>query len=326
VSEPIHPRYEQLVAQVKLLMKAEQRLVRAQRVVESQVRRFRALDAFALAAPRSRTLRDLLDRVVELLRPIFSVQAALAVLYRPEREGPPQLLACRVDLLREVGPEEAGTGVAAAAWPARTVLLERAPQEGGAGLLSTLLDELAPAERWEQRARRHGRLLMPLGSGPGSGPAALLLCRCAGVSGREETPTQADEAFLELVRSHATSALEIAALHADLEQRVETRTLDLAVANEQLRVGLQTLRQTQAQLVDASRLAAVGQLASAVAHDIANPLSALKANVCWLGRSEPSPGGAEERAEVLADALSSIGRITESVWKLRQLAERSREG
>ena len=317
---PAGDQYERLVSQVKLLMKAEQRLVRTQRTVESQNRRFRALSGFALVAPKSHTVQAILDHVLELLWPTFSVQAALAVLHRPEGDGPPLVLLRRGDALCELGPGQADAATAALVWLDKAQVLAHGAPDLRVGPLPTLLDELAPTEPWEQRAQRRRSMVMPFGSGPGvGGVGVLLLCRCAGVSYHEETPVQADEAFLELVCGHASSAVEIAALHADLERRVQARTLDLAVANEQLGVNLRTLRDTQARLVETSRLAAVGQLAGVVAHDIANPLAALKANVHWLGRYEPSPGEAEERVEVLADALASVGRITESVWKLRHL-------
>ncbi len=56
----------------------------------------------------------------------------------------------------------------------------------------------------------------------------------------------------------------------DLERRVVARTADLARANE-------TLRAAQNELVQAAKLAALGQMSASVAHEINQPLSAIRA-------------------------------------------------
>ena len=69
----------------------------------------------------------------------------------------------------------------------------------------------------------------------------------------------------------------------------------------------------------------VGRLAAQVAHDVNNPLSAVKVNVRWL--AEPPPGAQEvERAEVLADTLASVERISRIVADLRRQAVASEQG
>ena len=56
----------------------------------------------------------------------------------------------------------------------------------------------------------------------------------------------------------------------DLERRVEARTADLARVNEEL-------RSAQNELVQAAKLAALGQISASVAHEINQPLSAIRA-------------------------------------------------
>jgi len=71
-------------------------------------------------------------------------------------------------------------------------------------------------------------------------------------------------------------------------------------------------------------VAEVGRLAAAVAHDVNNPLSAVKVNVRWLGENGHGPDADGERAEVVADALSAVERISRIVAELRrQAAERA---
>ena len=68
----------------------------------------------------------------------------------------------------------------------------------------------------------------------------------------------------------------------------------------------------------------VARLAADVAHEVNNPLSAVKVNVSWL-----HGGGAErdeevERAEVLADTLAAVERIAALVSRLKRQALKPR--
>ncbi|QDE93651.1 histidine kinase [Myxococcus xanthus] len=64
-----------------------------------------------------------------------------------------------------------------------------------------------------------------------------------------------------------------------LAERVKDRTQALARANAELEANMRTLRQAQAQLVQTGRLAAVGQLAAGVGHEINNPLAYIVSNL-----------------------------------------------
>lgn len=65
---------------------------------------------------------------------------------------------------------------------------------------------------------------------------------------------------------------ECCLLNTDLEQRVATRTAELAAANRELQTALENLRQTQGQLVMSEKLAALGGLVAGVAHEINTPV------------------------------------------------------
>lgn len=64
-----------------------------------------------------------------------------------------------------------------------------------------------------------------------------------------------------------------------LERKVEVRTLELQEANSELSVTLADLKEAQAQLVNAEKMASLGQLTAGIAHEINNPINFVSANI-----------------------------------------------
>jgi two-component system, NtrC family, sensor kinase len=64
-----------------------------------------------------------------------------------------------------------------------------------------------------------------------------------------------------------------------LEQKVATRTDQLQKTNNQLRKALEDLKDTQIQLVEAEKMASLGQLTAGIAHEINNPINFVKSNI-----------------------------------------------
>lgn len=64
-----------------------------------------------------------------------------------------------------------------------------------------------------------------------------------------------------------------------LEQKVTERTIELASTNSELNSALNNLKATQAQLVDAEKMASLGQLTAGIAHEINNPINFVSANI-----------------------------------------------
>ena len=103
-----------------------------------------------------------------------------------------------------------------------------------------------------------------------------------------------------------------------LQQRVDHRTAELEAANRQLKVEIDeriakedALRSTQAELVQTSKLAALGQLSAGIAHQLNQPLAALRAYAdnarTFLTRGQHEPA---------LDNLSLIGDLTERIGKI----------
>ncbi|MGI8950023.1 MAG: sensor histidine kinase [Chitinophagaceae bacterium] len=64
-----------------------------------------------------------------------------------------------------------------------------------------------------------------------------------------------------------------------LEEKVTERTVELQSTNHQLNQTLSDLKDTQTQLVEAEKMASLGQLTAGVAHEINNPINFVKSNI-----------------------------------------------
>lgn len=105
-----------------------------------------------------------------------------------------------------------------------------------------------------------------------------------------------------------------------LEKRVAERTVDLDAANQKLRLEVderrlaeKRLRQTQAELVQAGKLAALGQMSAALSHEYNQPLSAVKSYAenaaAFLDRKEPAKARENiGRISKLADRMATISK------------------
>jgi len=96
---------------------------------------------------------------------------------------------------------------------------------------------------------------------------------------------------------------------------------------EAFRSMIESLRRSQADLLKAERLAAIGKLAASVAHEIRNPLTSLRMTVELLakrdaetrGRGGPEPGGLDTR-EAYRIILNEIDRLGLAVEELLTFA------
>ena len=122
------------------------------------------------------------------------------------------------------------------------------------------------------------------------------------------------------------------ATQALLERRVRERTTDLNVANASLRTEVEErrsaetrLRITQKELVQAGKLAALGQMSAAISHEINQPLAAVKSyadNATTLLDRDRAPEARENmvRISTMADRIAAIS------GHLRNFARRPQEG
>ncbi|ANH08255.1 ATP-binding protein [Shinella sp. HZN7] len=120
------------------------------------------------------------------------------------------------------------------------------------------------------------------------------------------------------------------AAREELERRVIERTRDLSLARDHLQAEIADHRQTetklqavQQDLVQANRLAILGQVAAGVAHEINQPLATIRAYAdnakVFLTRNRPEP--VQENLDLIADLTDRIAGITDD---LKALARKGR--
>jgi signal transduction histidine kinase/CheY-like chemotaxis protein len=111
-----------------------------------------------------------------------------------------------------------------------------------------------------------------------------------------------------LASRFVAGACELDALSARLDATVEQRTGELAHAQETL--------------IQVDKLAALGRLSAAVAHEINNPAAAIAANLGYLTEGLKVEGAVPEDAlDVMKDTLESIDRIARIVRQLGDAGE-----
>lgn len=115
---------------------------------------------------------------------------------------------------------------------------------------------------------------MPLGSAAEVILLSLALADRINVLKKEKEQSQAEALLISQQNQKLITEQNIV-----LEQKVHERTLELEETNEELNVTLTYLKDTQTQLVDAEKMASLGQLTAGIAHEINNPINFVSANL-----------------------------------------------
>lgn len=139
--------------------------------------------------------------------------------------------------------------------------------------------------------------------------------------------TDDDQRLLEALAGMGGVAIENARLYENLEEKVQERTAQLSRT-------LDELRETQAQLVQSEKMAALGDLVAGVAHEINTPLGAVVSNNDLVARAmaktkevlgdppqlDKARGFVDRAANVAEASREAYKRIGEIVRSLRNFA------
>lgn len=87
--------------------------------------------------------------------------------------------------------------------------------------------------------------------------------------------------------------------NAMLEHKVDERTFELKVSNDELNKALKELKDAETQLVESEKMASLGQLTAGIAHEINNPINFVTSNVKPLNRD----------VQILLDAVDVMEQL-----------------
>jgi signal transduction histidine kinase len=290
--------------QVKLLARIEKRLYQTQNSLELQLKRIRALNDFALTAMPTASPIAILSQAIELLCPLYSVQAAVVLLHAGPGSGPgsgPIALHWTIDgeVTATAAPLDAVPALAAN----RSYLVAPGADDVTLAPLVSWLDEVTRTlegdlHGWLQRD-------VVLSVGDSASLRAVLAFRSASLSNALSVAGESDLPFLEVVCRHVSRTMEMATLHATLEHRVADRTLALRDSNQQLAESLERLTSAQRQLVEVSRKAGMSEIATSVLHNVGNVLNSVNVSASLI----------EERVVQLK--TRNLGKVAELVHQHR---------
>lgn len=270
--------------QVKLLTKTEQRLNRSQRELAQQIRRVDALNRLALLAAKTDDPAAIAALAFEMIFGLFPYQQGLAMVGDDARAHP---LAIGTVAGCEHGGEAGlarlrGRLTVVAPSPSLPVIVERtADAHGEVATLLGLLDAVFDSP--PARVAEGSALILPLAIQQRSERGVLVLRRLGRAKSFDEIlPGERDAPFLMLIAQQVAAALAKAELVMSLRQSYAK------------------LESAQREIVRRERLAAIGELAAVVAHEVRNPLGAIFNCVSSLQRLS----GASQEQRLLVDVLS----------------------
>jgi two-component system C4-dicarboxylate transport sensor histidine kinase DctB len=131
------------------------------------------------------------------------------------------------------------------------------------------------------------------------------------------------------IRERLAAQNALAQAHRELENKVEARTADLRAANQALAQEVsqrarteRELREAQSELVQAAKMAVLGQMAAGVTHELNQPLAAMRALMDNLQAllAAGRPEQALENVQLVTQLVDRMGRIT---LQLRNFSRKS---
>jgi signal transduction histidine kinase/CheY-like chemotaxis protein len=302
--------------QVKLLVRAEQRLYRSQNELDAQLALVGALELFALQSSMHEEPDVTLARALVMLTSSFSIEWA-GFAHPGAVPGEAFVSAAVGDA---IGPQaRIPVGESLEAWlhsvsgPGYSPFAPGAPEP-----CWQLLRLVAPGVFLdESRTRQSGIAYVPLRGAGAYAPGVMLTVGVhsssaymrGGPLGERHLP------YLSLLANHVDHALS----NTHLTRHLGDRSADLAES-------LARLESTQQELLHSQKMEAVGQLAAGVAHDFNNLLTVILGYAGTLSVSLPAGSPAHENVGKVTAAAQRAANLTRQLLALgrRQVQRRER--
>jgi C4-dicarboxylate-specific signal transduction histidine kinase len=122
--------------------------------------------------------------------------------------------------------------------------------------------------------------------------------------------------FNDMAEKIETMMRQIESTHRDLENQVQTRTMELKEANKKLQIAIQELRDTQQHIIQTEKQKSLTAIVSGFAHEINNPLTGILGYVDLLAIRDDVPSYAKEK---LASIQKQALRIKTIIDQLNQM-------
>lgn len=125
------------------------------------------------------------------------------------------------------------------------------------------------------------------------------------------------------VRQLFVAKTELQDAHARLERTVDERTAELRQSNDALKEQIAQREQTEGELLQASKLAVLGQMSAGLSHEVNQPLTALRAlarnaqRLLQNGRTQ----AVADNLQAMDDMVERMGRITRQLKSFARKAE-----
>lgn len=284
--------------QLKRLVRTEQRLSMSRTELSQQLRRVDALNQFTMRAVVALDARAILESAMDMLLSLFPFEQGLALIadvdgaLHPMAVGavPGREADSRAELERLASHEPLTITVpedVLASNPSK--IRER---HDDSGQLLDMVAEIYGLPEGTPGAGTEFAMILPLYGPPGRHRSAIVLRRPpVPVNFHDKLPEADDRPFLNLVGKTVGAALTNALLIASLKQSVAD------------------LERAQRDLVAQERLAAIGELAAVVAHEVRNPLGAIFNSLANLRRLVTPKGDISQLLDIMREEASRVNRI-----------------
>jgi len=123
----------------------------------------------------------------------------------------------------------------------------------------------------------------------------------------------------------ADAFAQLHALSLSLEQRVRERTAELRAANEELDTNLKRLRDTQQQLLQTGKMAAMGTLIAGLSHEINNPIAVILAQTQNLLRQSGEQDPLRPRLEAIGRQATRCAELVRTMLDFTRKSSGVRE-